>query len=246
MEEILIKSLVIFFLILLLTFLQKYHFKMLRYISSKYHNIFRIFILSIIRFWVIIHELSHLFFWIISWAKIHKVELFRKDWWRVTFWTKNYIWHLWQYWWNPWYLTKLFLNQIWIFLTSIWPLIIWMLITFLLFYYLKLPFEFNLLKDFLYTSNIYIITSILLYIILIPSFILSYQDIKNFIISKQDNLWATIIWSIINTIIFILFLFFLSLFYNYFIIFSIIYILLFTVLFVFWVVNYIFFKFIYI
>lgn len=242
MEKMLTESFIIFVLIVLLTVFQKYHFKMLYYLSYKYHSIFRVSIKTIIRLWIIIHEISHLFFWILSWAKIHKIELFREDWWRVIFSAKNYIWHLWEYWWRPWYITKLFFNQIWIFLTSIWPLIIWMFLTFAFIYYFTIPLGLYELNDYLLNFNtdikMYVIT--LFYIIIIPSFLLSFQDIKNFIISKQDTVWATIVWSIINSTIFLWFLWFLTFFYSYFIVFSIFYFLWFCVLFLFWLINYVF------
>jgi len=233
MSIIFYQSIIIFVLIIFLTFLQKYHFIMLDYLSKVYWWIFRILIRFLIRTSIIIHELSHLFFWILSWAKIHKVELFRSDWWRVSFWTKNYIWHLSEYSWSPWYLTILFFNQIWIFLTSIWPLIIWITSIFFLIFYFNIPFDIkNLNNLYLFLNESYLNYFYLICIIIfIPWFILSFQDIKNFIISKQDTFWATFVGSFINTIIFIIFLLFLSFFYNYFLLFSFVYFITFFLLF---------------
>jgi len=244
MLNVLIQSLIILVWIILLTIFQRYHYKMLDYLAHKYHSIFKWIIKFIRRFWIIIHELWHLFFWVLSGAKIQKVELFRDDWWRVVFATKDYIWHLPKYSWHSWYLFKLFFNQIWIFLTSIWPLIFWIISTFLIVNYFDIPLNFNEFKSYIlnHKFDYKTIWITIIYIIFIPSFLLSIIDIKNFIISRQDWYFATIFWSFINTFIFICFLAFLTFFFDFFLFFFIIYLWLFTTLFIFWLVNFIIIK----
>lgn len=243
MDSLFIEITIIFWGIILLTTLQKYHFKMLYYLAHKYHNFFRYIIKFIIRIGIITHECSHLLFWIISWAKVKKVELFRQDWWRVTFQTKNYIGHLAEYYDRSWFMFHLFFNQIGIFLTSIWPLIIWIIFTYILLYFLWIKIDTWTPEEVykIFTWKEYI--ALIIYAIFIPSFILSFQDIKNFIISKQTNLASTIVWSFINTIIFFAFLAFLTFFYDFFLFFWLFYIWLFLILFAYFSLNYMYFKF---
>ena len=231
--NILIKWTIIIFIIIMLTFFQKYHFKMLYFLSNNLPKIFSYLFKFFIRFWIIIHELLHLFFWIISWWKIKQIKLFEKNWGQVQFETKNYIWAIWDNYHKKWFFLFLFLNQIWIFLTSIWPLIIWLIFNYLIIiklYWLEIDYK-NLNQDFsiIYSSykNILIF---FIYILLLPCFILSFQDISNFVISKQENKLATFWWSLINTIIFISFIFFLTLFYEIFLYFIFFYLLIFSVL----------------
>jgi hypothetical protein len=244
MHPVLLEITVIFWGIILLTMLQKYHFKMLYYLAHKYHHFLRYIIKFIIRTWVIIHECSHLLFWILSGAKIKKIELFRKDGGRVTFQTKNYIWHLAEYYDRPWFIFQLFLNQIGIFLTSIGPLLVWIIGTYILLYILSIDIEQLTINNFygwLHWQD-YII--LVIYAIIIPSFLLSFQDIKNFIISHQTNLGSTIVWSIINTIIFFCFLWFLTFFYDFFLFFGIFYIGIFIIFLAYFSLNMIYFKFV--
>jgi hypothetical protein len=240
MSSLIIEVSIIFWGIILLTILQKYHFKILYYLAHKYHSFFRFIIKFIIRTWIIVHELSHLLFWIISGAKVKKVELFRKDWWRVTFQTKNYIWHLWEYYDRPGFMFHLFFNQIGIFLTSIWPLIVWIISTYFISHYLDL----NILnyKERLFSLEVFEYWILIIYAIFVPSFILSFQDIKNFIISHQTNLVSTIAGSFINTIIFLCFLAFLTFFYEFFLFFGLFYIGIFILLLAYFSLNCIYFK----
>jgi hypothetical protein len=242
MNSTLFEIAIIFWWIILLTLLQKYHFKMLYYLAHKYHSFFRYIIKFIIRTWIIIHECSHLLFWIISWAKVKKVELFRKDWGRVTFETKNYIWHLWEYYDRPWFMFHLFFNQIGIFLTSIWPLIIWIIFTYILLYSSWIKIDAWTVEEVykIFTWKEYL--SLIIYAIFIPSFLLSFQDIKNFIISHQTNLASTIVSSLINTIIFLCFLWFLTFFYEFFLFFGLFYIWIFIVLLAYFSLSYIYFR----
>lgn len=244
MDSLLIEIAIIFWGIILLTVLQKYHFKMLYYLAKQYHSLLRYIIKFIIRTWIIIHEVCHMIFWILSGAKIKKVELFRKDGGRVSFETKNYIWHLSQFSWHPGYMFQLFFNQIGIFLTSIWPLIFWIVFTYLIIFSLNIDISTENYSDIFSVLEVKDYWILLLYTIIIPSFILSYQDIKNFIISAQDSIGATIIWSFINTLIFMCFLAFLTFFFEYFLFFGIFYIIIFIILFIFWSMNYLYFRFI--
>ena len=241
MDSLLFEIIIIFSGIILLTILQKFHYKMLYYLAHKYHNFLRLIIKFIIRTGIIVHEISHLIFWVLSWSKIQKVELFRTDGWRVTFQTKNYIWHLWEYYDRPGFMFHLFFNQIWIFLTSIWPLIIWIIVTYCVSHYLDI--NISNYKETLFSLNIWDYWILIIYAIFIPSFILSFQDMKNFIISHQTNLASTIAWSFINTIIFLCFLAFLTFFYEFFLFFCLFYIGIFLLLFAYFSLNYICFKF---
>lgn len=228
---------IVFFIIIILTFLQKYYYIILYKIKSFLWKKW-FFIDFIIRIWVIIHELSHLIFWIIWWSKVEKIELFNKNWWKVIFKTKNYIWSIWNNYHIENFFIFLFFNQIWIFLTSIWPLLVWLLVNICFIKY------FNI--DIYQLQNIEFNYSLIffrfLYVIIIPSFILSYQDLKRFIISKQETKLQTISWSIINTIIFIFFIWFLTFLFEYFIIFRLvfcIYFLFITIIFLFiYLINY--------
>lgn len=241
MNSIIIEVSIIFWGIVLLTILQKFHYKMLYYLAHKYHNFLRFIIKFIIRTGIIIHELSHLLFWVISWAKIKKVELFRADGGRITFQTKNYIWHLGEYYDRPGFIFHLFFNQIWIFLTSIWPLIIWIIMTYCISYYLDI--NISNYKESIFSLNILEYWILIIYAIFVPSFILSFQDIKNFIISHQTNLASTIVWSLINTFIFFCFLWFLTFFYDFFLFFGLFYIGIFILLLAYFSINYAYFKF---
>ncbi|MCP4524237.1 MAG: hypothetical protein GY828_08520 [Candidatus Gracilibacteria bacterium] len=214
---------------------------MLYYLSARYHNSFQYIFRFFIRFGVILHELCHLLFGVLSGAKVHSVELFRKDGGRVTFETKNYIGHLSQYSGHPGYMFKLILNQIGIFLTSLGPLLFGVFMTYLLIYLLGFPINISDIEGFVGELNIKQIGVFLIYMIMIPSFLLSFQDVKNFIVSKQDTLGATIVGSIINTVIFTIFLGFLTFFYKYFLFFGIIYLIIFTFLICIFVLHKVFF-----
>lgn len=192
--------LIIIWIIIFSTFLQKYYFVVLEKIknSSKVSSIIFGFI---IRFWVIIHEFCHLIFGFLSWNKIKEVRLFDKNWWKVVYETKNYIWALSQNWHNLNFIFFLILNQIWLFLTSIWPLVFWIWLTYFLVNYF-LVLDYSILLNILLWWFF-----VILYSIFIPSFVLSYQDLSIFMISKQDWILATIFWSLINSIIFLSFIF---------------------------------------
>ena len=238
--DILIKWIIIFCIIIILTFFQKYHFKMLFFLSNNLPKIFSYIFKFFIRLWIIIHELTHLIFWIISWWKVKNIKLFAQNWGQVQFETKNYIWAIWNNYHKRWFFLFLFFNQIWIFLTSIWPLILWLLFNYIIIiklYWFDIELN-NYILDYsiIYPSFVKIFSNFtntyifIIYILLLPSFILSFQDISNFIISKQENKLATFWWSIINSIIFISFILFLTLFYEIFLYFLFFYLIIFIVL----------------
>lgn len=235
--NLLFEATILFFGIFFLSVLQKYHFKMLYKMMRNFHSFLKLFIQFFIRFWVIVHEICHLIFWILSGAKINKIQLFSKTWGSVSFQTKNYIWALSQHYDKPGFLFWLFFNQIWIFLTSLWPLLFGIIFTYFVQSYLQIPLEINKIPEFFLQLHIYEIGILILYFLLIPSFILSFQDLKHFIISRQSNFAATFAGSFINTIIFILFLFFLTLFYEFFILFFIFYCGVFILLFFFYLLH---------
>lgn len=192
-----------FFLILLVilgtTFVQKYYYLLLH--KMKDESIFlSAFIGFIIRFWVIIHEFCHMFFWFLSGNKLKEISLFDKNWGKVVYETKNYIWHLSEYGLSLNYIFLLIFNQIWIFLTSFWPLIVGVGVSFFLFQYLWIT-DIQTLKsfDFEYKS----VFILIIYSIFIPSFVLSYEDISKFFISRQYGIFSTFLGSIINTAIFV-------------------------------------------
>ena len=231
--DIINKWIIILWIIIILTFLQNFHFKMLYFLSNNLPKIFSYIFRFFIRFWIIIHEILHLFFWIICWWKVKSIKLFEKNWGQVEFITKNYIWAMWENYHKSWFFLFLFFNQIWVFLTSIWPLIWWLIVNYIIIiklYQLEIdPNNLNLDFSIIY-SSLYNMIIFIVYILLLPSFLLSFQDLSNFIISKQESRLATFWWSIINTIIFILFLLFLTLFYNIFLYFLFFYLIIFILL----------------
>ncbi len=225
MTDILLKSLYIFLIIVWLTIMQKYYSQNMYYIVNKQKILWIIFRI-IQRIWVIIHEFCHLFFGILAWNKPKEIHLFKANWWNVVFETKDYIWSLPNNWHSPIYLFYLVLNQIWIFLTSIWPLLVWVVLNIFVIKYLDI--NITDLKSF--KIDIYKIIVIIIYSIILPSFVLSYKDIKNFIISKQSNIFSTIFASIINTLIFVWFLIAMSFLFDGFLIFSILFWIYFVII----------------
>lgn len=219
-------GIIILFIIIFTTFIQKYYFMIL--FQMKSFNIFLSgFFGVIIRFWVIIHEFCHIFFWFFSGNKLREVSLFDKNGWKVVYETKNYIGHLHEYGFSLNYFFLLILNQIWIFLTAFWPLIIWITFTFFLFQSLWIH-DLNTLKNI--DIDYKIIAILFIYSVFIPSFVLSYEDLAKFFISSQDNIFSTFFWSIINTIIFAWFLLLFSHFFvPYFIFFGVIFLSMFCV-----------------
>ena len=134
----------IIWIIFWLTLLQKFYYDILHKISSfwlKINFLYRF----IIRFWVIIHEFCHMFFAVLSWNKITKIDLFRVDWGEVVIMSKDYIWELPKYGFSFNFLFFMILNQIWLFLVSFGPLIFWLLSSYLICYY----FWIENLKDIL-------------------------------------------------------------------------------------------------
>ncbi len=225
-ELIIINSLILIFWIFLWTSLQKVYNLILGKIISTNLQLSK-FVWSIVRAWVIMHEFCHLIFGLVTFIKIKEVNLFEKNWWNVKYETRNYIWdlplhyHDWRYWF------LLFFHQIWMFLISIWPILIWVLLNHLL---LSDVFWIQGYQE-LRNLNFFGFISMFFYsLLIIPSFMLSFQDIKNFIISEQENEWATIIWSVINTMIFFVFIICLSFFVTYFVDFMFLYLFWFFLL----------------
>lgn len=220
----------IIFILVSLTFLQKYHFRMLFYIMrTKW--IFSKFIVFINRIWIIVHEFSHLIFVLFSWAKINNITLFSKTWWNVSFEHADYIWSLPYNSWGIWSVFVLILNKFMIFLSALWPLILWMILNavlmkyvFWISYFWYWIWIWNLTHSFVSWFVL-----ILYSIFFMPYFILSYKDMQCFVYYNGTNFLAKIIWSFINIIVFWLLLFLLSYFYNYFLSFFIIYILSFLI-----------------
>lgn len=239
MNDILINSIIIFCWIIILTIFQYFHFIILNIIKN-FSFIFSIIWNFLFRIWVIIHEFSHLLFWLLFGAKITKIDLFSRTWWSVSYQTKDYIGNMVysdkiQFFW-----IKLLLNQIWIFLTSLWPLIVWICLNyFFIRNYLGIKSEIFELNEFIkiFSSDYLKFLVFIWYtVFFIPSFILSWQDISNFFIHKWDNIWATIVASLINTIIFAGFLVLISNFLNIFLSFFLFYLISFLMLLVFFII----------
>ena len=239
------KWIVIFLLLISLTFFQKYYYTILFFIRAKSPNILWKIINFIVRFWIILHEFSHVFFSFLAWHKIQEINLFSKNWWNVKYQYKNYIQSFWRWFFSFEYWILLILNQIWIFLAAIWPLIFWIILNYFFWnnlIWINFSFEnfFLNYKFFLYELNWIKIFFITIYFILIPNFVLSWQDISHFIISRQKTKIATFVWSIINILIFIIFLFLFSLSFNFFILFCLWFFISFFVILFFWILVKIF------
>jgi len=213
-ENYIFQILIIFWLILILTFFQKYYYILLNYLKNFFW--LKYIINFIIRTWVILHEFSHIFFAFLAGNKIQEISLFSKNGWYVKYQYKNYIWALWEWFGYISFWIKLILNQVWIFLTSLWPLIVWIILTYFFWHNLIWVDNYNEILSKLSWKNI---VYIWIYIILIPNFVLSWKDISHFIISKQNWFLATFIWSVINTLIFLWFIWIFNFVFNYFIIF---------------------------
>jgi len=207
-------------IIMWLTFMQKYHYKMLNQMRFQTKWFFGKFISWVIRFWVIIHEFSHLFFGRIFGARVHKLDLFSETWWQVVFSQQDYIWAIWSNHWN-WFifLIKLLINRFWTFLSSLGPLIVWIFLNILILNYFTWnpiwSFQANINLDNFQISVFSIIFLIIYLIVFMPSFILSRQDISNFFFYRWDNIFARFIWSFINLLTFIIFLIIIAKFFDY-------------------------------
>ncbi len=168
------KIIYIIFWILLLTVLQKFHYLMLFKLTSR-SIIISLVAKFMIRIGVIIHELSHLIFWIISFSKVKEIKFFDENGGSVSYESKDYIWNLPQYYWDWLYWFRLFFNQIGIFLISMWPLIVWMIINyFMLSYFFNVPFwtELKNLNFFsLFNDYLKFIIFIFYIILFLPNFI---------------------------------------------------------------------------
>ena len=139
--------------------------------------------------------------------------------------SKDYIWELPKYGFSFNFLFFMILNQIWLFLVSFGPLIFWLLSSYLICYY----FWIENLKDILKINfSVWNVLFLVFYSIFIPSFVLSFQDIKWFFISIQEDKLPTFFWSLINTWAFMIFLYsFWNLFFDSLVIFSIMFLLMF-------------------
>jgi len=206
------EMLIIFLSIIFLIFLQKNYYNILIYLANT-NKILSIIFRFFIRFWVIIHEFAHMFFAFIFWNKIQEVKLFEKNWWYVKYAYRNYIAALPDGFNHISYWFMLIVNQFWIFLTALWPMIFWITLSYFLFW--TNNFDLYNIHKFIIGNIWYLIV----YVLLSPSFVISWKDFSHLIISKQYWVVATVIASIINFSIFILFLFLLSYFINYFAIF---------------------------
>lgn len=231
-NKIFLDSLLILFLIIFWTFLQWFHYKFLGYIQISLWKTFHVIISVIIRLWIIIHEFSHIIFAFINWSKVIKIELFRKDWWRVILSEKDFIWSMAYNNHSFSYFLLMLLNRIWIFTTNLWPLIIWITINILLFNYV---FWINIdnYNDFSKVTSMDIrkIVVLTIYIfIILPSFMVSYQDISNIVFYKSNFLIITIVWSMINFLFLALFLYICTFFIKYIVSFFIFYFAVFLTL----------------
>lgn len=223
--------------IFFLSLFQKLYYLILFKIANLWYKINFIY-RFIIRFWVIIHELSHMFFAILTWNKISKVDMFKDDGGEVIILSKNYIWELPKYWFSFNFILLMVLNQIGLFLVSFWPLLFWIIFIYLFCNYLWIYSFYDIINikfNFLNSIIIFFLS------IFIPSFVLSFQDIKWFFVSNQEYKLSTLVWSLINSIIFVLFLFiFWDLIIWYFIIFCFIFLIMFLLQLIFYILLKIF------
>ncbi|MDD5769739.1 MAG: M50 family metallopeptidase [Candidatus Gracilibacteria bacterium] len=225
-------------IILALTIFQRFYFIILSKIESL-SLVLNWFYRFIIRFGVIVHEFCHMFFAVITGNKIEKIDLFKADGGQVILSSKDYIGELPKYGFSFNFLFFMCLNQIGLFLVSFGPLVFGLISGYLVFYYLGI----NSFKDVLKLNlDLYQITFLIFYSVFIPSFVLSFQDIKNFFISSQDNILATIMASIINTFIFLVFIYFFSkLFFQYLVLFTVLFLIMFFLQAIIYVVFLVFF-----
>lgn len=239
LEKIVLESLFIIVGIFFLTVMQRIHFMILNKMQSS-SKIISLLWKVLFRLWVIVHEFSHLLFVIFSSSKVIKIDLFSKTWWSVQYESKDYIWSLPLYYDNSMYWIKLVFNQIWIFLNSMGPLIIGIILNyFFVKGFLWVKWEFFDINEYLQIFSkdwLKAIGFVIYTVFFIPSFILSFQDLSNFIVARQGNTWATIVWSVFNTIIFIFFIAILTNFIMIFTSFLVFYIVSFCVLLVFFII----------
>jgi len=224
----------IVWIIMALTFFQKHHYKILNDMKANSSKVFGKFISWVIRFGVIIHEFSHLFFGRLFWAKVHKLDLFSATWWQVVFSQADYIWSIWSDHWS-WlvFFIKLIINRFWTFLSSLGPLIVWTFLNILMLNYFTwnkiFAIQANVNLDTFQISIFSVIFLMVYLIIFMPAFILSRQDISNFFFYKWNNIFASFFWSFINILCFIAFLIVVARFFDYILYFAIFYVYSFTI-----------------
>ncbi len=235
----------IFFLImmiLLITILQKYHYKMLNYLKNSYWKIIVLIFWFIQRLTVIIHEFSHVIFAFVFWAKIKNIDLYSKKWGSVEFAMKDYIGSMWNFADSNkvLFIINLIFNRIGIFLTSIWPLIVWIVINLILCISLlgiNIWETINILEIIKNIDRMEWFFLLIYSLVIIPSFILSFQDVKNLFIYKWDNFFASLVWSFINILILFFFLYLVTFLFVYFKLFFFSYIFSFLLTFVFFMLT---------
>lgn len=221
--------LIIIGVIFVTSFFQKYHYILLNRISKLSWRMFNLISKFFIRLWVIIHEFSHLFFAFLFWHEIKKVELFKKNWWSVQVSKKDYLGAIGHFSWSKFvFILLLIWNRMGVFFTSLWPLIIGIVISFLLinisFWFPLLWIETNYQNYNLNNLDFWnILLLFVFWLFFAQWFILSRRDIKNLFIYEGNYISETLVWSIINTLFFLVFLFVASFFYIYFLFFGIVY-----------------------
>lgn len=229
------------FMIFLLTFLQQVHFKILFKITKKTSLILDWFVRVLLRVGIILHEFAHLIMWFLFWAKIQKIELFSKYWWKVVFSMPDYLWGIWYYHSFRFYLMVI-VSRIWIFLTSLSPLLVWIFFNTFLFYFLFWGslFDFDELSFWFLNSLIFVVYAL----VFLPSFLLSYQDLKSMFLYNWKFLIDRIVWTVLNIFIVFFAIIGLWVFFEYLLMFFITYLLAFGwIVFIFWLnLIYNFFK----
>ncbi len=222
--------LVVCTVVLLTTFLQKHHYILLFKIWKMAWKFWQIISRILIRIWVILHEMSHIFFAFVSWQEIKDVQFFSPKWWKVKILNKDYISAIGYFKGNPiFFIIWLIFNRIWVFLTSIWPMILGIFISLLLINYsFGMPlFSINYdLSQYQFSElsllNIFIL--LIFWIFMFQWFILSWQDISNFVFYRWFSILESLFGSLINFVIFMIFVVLSSYFYLYFLFFWIVYI----------------------
>jgi len=217
-----------------LTLLQKYHYKLLFFLQKKTGGHGKYFFDFLIRVWVVIHEISHLVFAFLLWLKIRKINIWHPKGGQVELLSEDYIADL------PFhnenklfYWIKLIYNRISVFLTALWPLIIWYFLTNLiinLLYWREVrSFHTLSVSHFEISWLVGILFSVYL-IFILPAFLLSFKDLSNLFFYKWENLVATVVWTAITTWLFAIVLITIAQRYTYFEVFMFLYVLVFVLL----------------
>ncbi len=196
--------------VILLTFLQQIHFTFLQKLAYRVGRFFHRFVMFLLRVWIIIHELFHLIFAFFAGHRIEKIQLFKEDGGQVDVKVDDYLGSM------PYqnqnfitYFILLFFNRLGIFLTGVAPLLWGIFFHCLLFsYWFSITTHlagFNLLT--ILTKFWWWSIVIFLYVLAVmPSFLLSWQDIRSIIFYPGKNFLSAFFWTLLSVFFVLLFL----------------------------------------